>query len=416
MTQSNKLHRAFKALKTANRHQYLLWGLYLFILGFFLMPKAAGHARLYYLLVIVPLCFSWAKTLELIRSNTLLKLLALFCTYLVLRSLSASDVSPSDLLLVSWHALLVLSFPVTIVLINDFYPEKMDQLLQSTINVAAAFAVLSMTIWYMDHPFSERLYYWGRMDSPNTGGCVYGLFSILAVHFGLSSKHRPRSLVFFLLAAILAASVLFTQSRTAISAYSVALFILLLRSYPLVTAPISIIFLIAALMSPTTYHLLVLNRGLSFRPDIAAHVLQQLSDNWLVGLGLTCEQAVTISLVSGEQIQFNHDHGHLLATYRDGGLIALVILASILIICLFNACKSWVKGQQIYLALFAFSLMTLISIQDRLITRPREHWLYFLLPISLLIAQLYQQSKQQGPETRLLGRVHIKPNKQTGTR
>ena len=73
---------AKQRLLTATSKDYLLWGFALFIVGYFFMPSASSHAKLYYTLVLIPLAYNWRAIVDLYRSTLVLKGFLLFCCYL----------------------------------------------------------------------------------------------------------------------------------------------------------------------------------------------------------------------------------------------------------------------------------------------------------------------------------------------
>ena len=84
---------------------------------------------------------------------------------------------------------------------------------------------------------------------------------------------------------------------------------------------------------------------------------------------------------------FDHAHNGYLATLRDGGLIGLALLAVLLGVALHWAWQLYRhRGERIYLALLLYGMTSLAMDYDRLLREPREVWLFFWLPLALIMA------------------------------
>ena len=84
---------------------------------------------------------------------------------------------------------------------------------------------------------------------------------------------------------------------------------------------------------------------------------------------------------------FPHAHNSYLASLRDGGLIGLALLMATLGVALWWSFKLYrQQGNRIYLALLLYSMACISMDFDRLLTQPKELWLYYWLPIGLIMA------------------------------
>ena len=120
----------------------------------------------------------------------------------------------------------------------------------------------------------------------------------------------------------------------------------------------------------------------SFRPGIWQQVLVDMQGYWWFGHGYLVDPRVP---AYGKL--FNHAHNSYLATLRDGGLVGLALLAAILGVAVHWAWQLYrLRGERIYLALLLYGMTSVAMDYDRLILEPKELWLFFWLPVALIMA------------------------------
>ena len=84
---------------------------------------------------------------------------------------------------------------------------------------------------------------------------------------------------------------------------------------------------------------------------------------------------------------FSHAHNSYLASLRDGGLVGLALLLLILSVAARWAWRIYrSRGERIYLALLLYGMTCIAMDYDRLLVHPKEIWLFFWLPIALIMA------------------------------
>ena len=85
---------------------------------------------------------------------------------------------------------------------------------------------------------------------------------------------------------------------------------------------------------------------------------------------------------------FSHAHNSYLATLRDGGIVGLVLLLALLAVA-----TRWGwdlrsrLGERLYLALLLYGMTCIAMDFDRLLVHPKEIWLFFWLPLALIMAR-----------------------------
>jgi hypothetical protein len=353
----------------------------LFVAGYFLLPSASGHRRLYYILVLPTVCLLWREIAAFYRGNKLAGLLFAYAAYMMLTVAWSQDFALAEAGWALWYTVNLLSFCLLSGYLWINYPQLIDRLARRAVWLAAAAASVSLIAWYLQHPFpSSRLVPLGVMHHENKAACAYGIFALLAVHYLLTETDKQRRLRYLLPAVILLSLVLLTQSRTALAAVSAGL--LILAGYRAL--------LLVAVGSAASWALLAANpkgwwhrvEELSFRPAIWKQVLSEPWNNWLMGRGYLLDTHVE----AGQKV-FNHAHNSYIATWRDGGLLGLLLLLALLATALLWGWRLQVeRGERLYLALMLYGMTSITMDFDRLLTHPKELWLFFWLPLALIMA------------------------------
>ena len=362
----------------------------LFIAGYFLLPMATGHRRVYYVLVFPAVLLLWRELQQFYRGNALAILLLVYAGYMMLTLLWTDGFASGEAIWAGRNALVLLSFCFISGFLWIQYPQRMDQLAHGATWLAAAAALISIFAWYLNNPFpASRLEPLGVMHHQNKAGCAYGVFLVLCMHYLFSERGRNNRAVYFSLGAVILSLVIFTQSRTALAGVSVALLVLLgYRAIGFVVVALAASWALLA-VNPQQWMQRV--ETFSFRPGIWEQVLANMEGHWWFGQGYLVDPKVR-----AYDMVFNHAHNSYLASLRDGGLIGLVLIVSILALAILWAVRLYRdRGERLYLALLLYG-MTCISMDfDRLLVHPKELWLFFWLPVALIMA-VYPHRRDPG--------------------
>ena len=352
-----------------------------FIAGYFLLPMAAGHRKLYYILVLPAALLLWRELLAFYRGNLLARLVLSYVLYMLLTLAWSSNFTVREALETVGYGMAVLSFCFISGYLWTEQAQRMDQLAHRSLWLAAAAALVSIIVWYSNHPFpNSRVITLGVMHHENKAACAYGLFLLLSVYYLFTESGRNNKLRYGCLALVLLALVLFTQSRTALAAVSIGLLVLL--GYRALWG--------LALVSAASWALVASNTKLwwhrvgefSFRPGIWQQVLADMEGHWWFGHGYLLDPRV-----AAYDKVFDHAHNGYLATLRDGGIIGLALLLAMLAVAVAWAWRlNALRGERIYLALILYAMTCIVMDYDRLLVHPKELWLFFWLAIALTMA------------------------------
>jgi hypothetical protein len=352
-----------------------------FIVGYFLLPMAAGHRKVYYILVLPAVLLLSRELVTFYRGNALAILLLTYVGYMMSSLLWTADFSSAEAAMTLGYSLCVLTFCFISGYLWTQQSQRMDHLAHRAVWLAAAAAIVSIVAWYLSNPFpSSRLEPLGVMHHENKAACAYGVFLVLCTHYLFTERGRDNKAMYLALGLILLSLVLFTQSRTALAATCVAVVALIgYRALGFVLVGVA-----------ASWALLASNIRLwesrvmtgSFRPGIWEQVVTDMQGYWWFGRGYLLDPRV-----AAYDKVFDHAHNGYLASLRDGGLIGLgLLLALLAMACLWAWRLYRQRGERIYLALLLYGMTAIVMDFDRLLVHPKEIWLFFWLPIALIMA------------------------------
>jgi O-antigen ligase len=371
----------FKAFQRFLLNRGMVYFYTVFIAGYFLLPMASGHRRLYYILVLPAVLVLWRELADFYRGNVLCGLLLTFGAYMMASLLWTADFESQAALEAVGYTLSVLTFCCISGYLWIEQAPRMDRLAHRATWLAAAAALVSIVAWYISHPFPlSRLEPLGVMHHQNKAASAYGIFLVLCMHYVFTERGRDNRLVYGSLAAILLALVIFTQSRTALAGVCVGLVVLIgYRALAVAGVGVAAVW---ALMSANTRFWEHRVGDYSFRPGIWEQVLENMQGSWWFGHGYLADPRV-----HAYDKVFNHAHNSYLASLRDGGLVGLALLMAILAVALYWAWGLYrERGERIYLALILYGMTSIAMDYDRLLVHPKEIWLFFWLPVALIMA------------------------------
>jgi len=353
----------------------------LFIAGYFLLPMAAGHRRLYYILVFPAVLLLWREMLDVYRDNNLSVLLLVYTAYMMCTLAWTENFNATQAFLEIGYSLTLLSFCFVSGYLVTRQWSRLDRWARYSVWLATAAALVSVVAWYMNHPFPEsRLKPLGVMSQSAQAACAYGIFLLLSVHYLNEQESLNGRLIRLVPCIVLLTLILFTQSRTPLAAACLGILVLMgHRALGVIAVAVA-----------TSWALLWANSDLwqarvetlSFRPGIWQQVITNMESHWWFGHGY-----LTNPEVPAYDRVFNHAHSGYLAALRDGGLVGLALLFAMLGVALLWSWRLYrEKDNRIYLALLLYGMACIAPDYDRLLVHPNETWLFFWLPVALIMA------------------------------
>jgi O-antigen ligase len=355
----------------------------LFLSGYFFLPQRGSLYLFYYFAVLLPfLPVAWRNRQVLLSSRLVVAALIL-TGYLTGSALWSATFTPACLGFLLACSLLTVSFMLVTTYLSWQLPAAFHTLLQTVTLSAAFFGLVSIVVFYSKNPFpAARMVSFAQIDNANTMGVVYGLFTLLAVHFFLSATVLRERVVFAAAAGLLISVVMLTQSRNAFLGSVAGLLALASprHGYRSLLVGVLLLAMLAALYNtPLAQRFIGEDVSMTLRLGIWKSALTQISQAPLLGHG----QCSAMQLPAGKAM-FSHPHSVYLATTWYGGLTGLVLLIWVLLAAV-RQTLAWRKQHHntLYLALLIFTTATISVDFSSILTRPREPWLYFWLPLAL---------------------------------
>jgi O-antigen ligase len=361
-----------------------------FMLGFFFIPNAVDQYKFYSVAVFIPALALLPRMIRTLGYDRLLQLIVVYLLWMLLTSFWSETFS----LEVFVKTLRLAAYIIVFILLTAYTVSQKPAISENfaaLLCVAAAVAaVVSVPLWYSNHPFPDsRLVGMGTLDNPNPSSFAYGFFAVLCCHLALSQNNLFLRLVFSLSILLLVAFVFLTQSNTGILATVFSLALLLLLSHGgrllhlsggVIVAGGALLFLshsIGFLDKP-------MDSGLSQRVPIWEKVIGQIEQAPLIGNGY---QKQVLLDAQGAPDEANYAHSAILASFRDGGLVAAILHLLILATALVTAGGIYKRHKDpAYFAYLLFGFICMLADTDQLITRPRELWIIFWWPLAMIIA------------------------------
>jgi len=375
---------------------------FLFMLGFFFIPNAVDENKLFVVAVFIPALLLLPRMLKTLGCDHLLLLIVAYLLWMLLSSFWSESFS----LHVFFKTLGRASYIAIFVILTAYIAVQKAVIAETYIGLlgisATIAAIISVPLWYSSQPFPDsRVIGIGILNNPNPSAFFFGFFAILCCKRALEYDRLSLRLIFSFCTVILVAFVFLTQSNTGILAtvFSIALLLILHNGSRLLHV-VSGLFVAAGALFFLCYSMGILEHpldvGLSARIPIWEKVIEQIELAPLIGHGY---QKQVLLDEQGAPDVANYAHNALLASYRDGGVIAAILHLLILATAFVSAVRVYTQNKDpVYLAYLLFGFICMLVDTDQLITRPRELWIIFWWPLAMILARrIPQQTAVENP-------------------
>jgi O-antigen ligase len=262
--------------------------------------------------------------------------------------------------------------------------------------IGTATAVASILYFYHTAPFpTARLEYIAdQLHNAVFGAIIYGMI-VLIIYFYIMKKTpgRKRRWLYGMMAAIVAGSVVLTQSRGPLGILLITFIVggVLTRDFKLLIVLACIIILGATLfIKNDSIQKAVTQRGLSYRIELAEKTVNMIKGDVFFGKGITTDQQIR----ANDGFLLYHPHNVYLGMVLYGGLAALFIFLLLLAMAFRESLRHYLlTGDIILLALLLFGAGNILIDQDKVITHPGPFWFFFWLPLALTAGIAAQKSE-----------------------
>ena len=378
-------------------YRAMLLGYGLFFIGFFLTPAALEnyHQGFYYTglaligLILVP------RGLTVLRGNAVFWLLSAYLLYMAASGFW-SEVFHLDpeaakrTVKTLQRAFYIIVFLLLTAAIRDRDPRGFDRMLMVVCLAAAVSSVITLLLWYSEHPFPEsRVWGFSLVRWTIFAAYSFGVFAVLSVYFMIRSETRWLTMVLGAAFLTLFTYVWLSQSRMALGATLIGVAVVAMGSRS--RDRVWVLLLVGLVVGVTSVLLIpdtgdhVLSRGWSFRPAIWSAYLDRAMDSPIFGEGILTDRRNYVYAPPLDGV-VPDAHSAYLGTLRDGGLVGFALLLGCFAAALWRGVAS-ISRSASYLSLaLALEVMAFIATDtDRLITRTGGPWIFLWLPLALIM-------------------------------
>jgi len=393
----NPARRAFAVASLGLFRYWLPFGFILLLIGLFLFPSGHNYkVALNYLLMVPALlaCLAAPRWWPAVRrSGWLLAAILLYLSYMTGNALLQDPQAGAEFIL--WSIYIVI-FLLAIGGCMEISPGQLSQLLWFAALVAAAAAAFAIGYDYHSGLLQDKKYRligYGALYNPLRSGHLFGAFAVVAFWCVLAPPfQRWQRYLAGVAVSILLLAVLFTASRAPLlGLLGVAIWTALgmapkRQRWGYVVAIGGIAALSFWLFGPK-----LLERGLSFRPEIWNEMLRIAGAHLWFGVGLGADLAVTAS----DGVTYSDSHNIFLAALYCGGVVGLLLFVSVFGAAFWMAWRARCDSSLLALAapLQMFGIATLQFDGGSLIGRPTEFWILYWLPVVITIYVRRQQGE-----------------------
>ena len=366
---------------TINR--WLTLGFLVLLTGLFWVEDGSLYTKFYYALIVAPVFFcvlnNPAQALPVLKEPAIQAYLCLTVWIAIGLSWSSSDVSAGSLLKRPIYVFMLFMALSILAL-------KGERLLMQTLRVGAALgalaALINTILFWIDGQPGGRMIGTGALRNPLLTSHVLGFLCTYWIASWTSRSERY-DVVPILLASILLVALLATGSRTPLMALVLTSVWMILmsgrRALYLVMAVLSAGLLLNAVMPE-----LLLQRGVSFRPQLWSDAIGKASSHLWLGGGYDSR---FIFDIPGVGMLLHDPHNVELAVLLELGLIGLTIWASMYALVFYRCIKYRSDASmQIGSALLVYGIGAGLTEGGNFLSRPNESWFMIWIPLSLCCA------------------------------
>lgn len=260
--------------------------------------------------------------------------------------------------------------------------------------VASAAAVVGLAI-FLARDEAGRMVGTGALTNPLLSSHVFGFFCAYWMAVWLTDRDCPAWLSIVAAAPLLVA-LLATGSRTPLMALAVtSLWMAALagrRAFYLVAA-MAFIVISGLVLRPDV----LLQRGMSFRPELWSEAIRQASEHFWIGHGYGAEFAFK---VVGLGRTLSDPHNVELAVFLELGIVGLALWLAMYVIALIRSLSRH-TCLQLASALAVYGLAAGLTEGSNFLSRPNENWFLIWIPLSLIAALSISLRQKEPPTTTL---------------
>lgn len=362
---------------------WILLGLMFLLTGLFWTKGGSQYTKLFYGLFALPALlslFAAPRTISrLLGEPTILALLLLCAWLLASLTWSTSDDNLSGLSKRPFYVLLLFVGLAFVVQRNE---RRVWNILRLSTALGALAALVSLVQFFIAPPVTMRLIGTGALSNSLLTSHVLGFLCTFWLASWLADSEK-RGWVALLMLVPLFAALLATGSRTPILGLATVVVFMLAfapRRAGLFLACGALAALASLFLAPD----LLLQRGLSFRPELWVDALRQAGEHPIIGYGYDTRFTFDIPVIGG---LLSDPHNVELAVLLELGAVGL-FLWLVMYGSAFQRCLRHRREQpfQVASALLVYGLAAGMTEGSSFLSRPNESWFIIWIPLAVVVA------------------------------
>lgn len=361
----------------------LSFSIFVILAGLLLVPKTSNYHTIYYISAITPILLLLSVNPKLISDNisNVLKIFIIFSIWSALSTLwSDTDESIiTPIKRIFYIFCLFISFSV-VHSKNKNTLIKIFILSGTIVTIAACYNLL-----FSDFSFhtTARFIGPGALKNPLLSSHIFGFFTVLFFSLFFTSNTKAK-FFYILIGALLLSLVIATGSRTPLLALTAAAIWIIILFNNRKSIYIILSYVAALALIFFIYPEIILNRGVSYRPELWNSAIEKILSKPFIGYGF--ESSLKFYVPSLEKF-FEDPHNIHLSTLSLTGLIGFILWCAMHIYALW-ACWKNKKNRLFIIAstLLIYGIMAGMTEGGGLLPRPKEHWFLTWIPLAFIAA------------------------------
>jgi len=290
----------------------------------------------------------------------------------------------------------IILFSLAVIYIHHYQQATIERAMLLTATIWAGFGLIELyNVYYLQGlPLSSRIVGSGSLSNTLLTSHVYGAFATFIVsHYLTSTKYHRYQALYLVIFLSLILFIIQTHSRTPLLAMIAVFGCLLLKHRNKKVIYVTLFLIVSLAIYATFNYDLLIQRGLSYRPEIWLTAINDIQNKPFFGHGIGSKMSLFIPSLNKT---FSDSHNiHIGLTYQLG-LAGLVIWLALFVYLL----RLYLKNPHNLLIatgfpIFIYGITAGMTEGGSFFSRPKEVWFLIWLPIAIMVAaDAHQQGKR----------------------
>lgn len=385
-------------ISSIKNHWLFLWtltGIYFLLCGLTVLQNSSSYHKALYALLIPPtvLLILNRKNYRLFR-NPIIMLYIIFITFACISTLTHQASETKNVLMRAFYTFSLFA--------TACFCLKHSIKYSISIAVMAGYTNLvtslnSFVPWLYEALKSEntiiRFIGSGALTNPLLSSHLFGFYTVIFLFMAINAEKNKVKIIYYLTAFNFLTMTIATGSRTPLLALTACLIWLSIIS-PIKRNIVALIAFITLIVATYFYAPdLILNRGLSYRPELWNIALEKIKNSPIFGYGFGAE---TNFYIDSLKTVFREPHNIHLSILYFTGISGFILWTGMHLLALYTCIQN--KNKPLFIlasCLIIYGITAGMTEGGGLLPRPKEHWFITWIPLALVAALIFRQTEQQ---------------------